>query len=565
MGANNFVAFATVPAGAQVGAQASVDLWTLVPATGLDPGFNLMCSGEFVGTIAVEGSLDGTQFNPVASFTLGGAQQAPGVGATEPVALQPVVVDEVVRYLRLRVMPGTVVTSAVFVTAGGAANCDCAGTGGVASVVAGTGISVNAADPANPIVSNTGVLSVTAGAGITVGGTAANPTVALTGAPYTLASLYTAGLGISDAANTLVGATFNTFFTDAGAIDVSETGSGAYAETLRKHSTSTPGVTLIQQALVTKMDFVGGVNTAGGVGRDFAIENQAGAANTFGTEQVNLFAQSIPATWYSPSISAAGSPPISYIRWFLQNRRGSGAQSQVYFNSDGVAWRQSMFPASGGPYILYADQIAMNPTAGGGAEPEVGSTIRHVSTGPATGPDDGVPVSIAGHDEVMTAKNLGSAQIAGRFDVVTATLTGGLSVRASYSATSLGMVDVVSASQDFKTATTFTVVPQSTGVQARVGSRFLPIAAYVEFTSIAALATGPSLKLGNNVAHDNVAPNLVVSNAAVTDNAIPFVMAATPSVIDLTATGIICEITVNAAGTTCTGRLHVIGAYVNVT
>jgi hypothetical protein len=127
MGANNFIAFATVPAGAGVGPKTSVDLWTLVPSTGLDPGFNVMCTGEFVGTITVEGSLDGAQFNPVGFFTLGSGQL---VGPFEPTfELAPIVVDDVVRYLRLRVMPGTTVTGPVFVTAGGGANCDCSGGG----------------------------------------------------------------------------------------------------------------------------------------------------------------------------------------------------------------------------------------------------------------------------------------------------------------------------------------------------------------------------------------------------------------------------------------------------
>jgi len=52
-----------------------------------------------------------------------------------------------------------------------------AGTGIVDSVVAGTGIAVDSSDPANPVVSNTGVLDVAAGTGITVGGTAQHPTV----------------------------------------------------------------------------------------------------------------------------------------------------------------------------------------------------------------------------------------------------------------------------------------------------------------------------------------------------------------------------------------------------
>lgn len=53
------------------------------------------------------------------------------------------------------------------------------GGGTVESVVAGTGISVNNADPTNPVVSNTGILSVSAGTGIGV--TAGqNPTISNT-------------------------------------------------------------------------------------------------------------------------------------------------------------------------------------------------------------------------------------------------------------------------------------------------------------------------------------------------------------------------------------------------
>lgn len=55
------------------------------------------------------------------------------------------------------------------------------GGGSVASIVAGTGISVNSTDPANPVVSNTGVLSVSAGTGITLGGTAQAPSIANAG------------------------------------------------------------------------------------------------------------------------------------------------------------------------------------------------------------------------------------------------------------------------------------------------------------------------------------------------------------------------------------------------
>ncbi len=54
------------------------------------------------------------------------------------------------------------------------------GSGIVDSVVAGTGIAVNSSDPANPVVSNTGVLDITAGTGISVGGSAQHPSVSST-------------------------------------------------------------------------------------------------------------------------------------------------------------------------------------------------------------------------------------------------------------------------------------------------------------------------------------------------------------------------------------------------
>lgn len=118
------------------------------------------------------------------------------------------------------------------------------------------------------------------------------------------------------------------------------------------------------------------------------------------------------------------------------------------------------------------------------------------------------------------------------------------------------LVDVISASIDFKTATVPVVVPVA------AGKRFLPIAAYVELTNVNTLTVGPSVKLGNNGGHDNVAPVLAVANTVVTDDVVPFVLAAAPVAIDLSATGIIAEVTVNATATTATGRVHVIGVYI---
>lgn len=75
--------------------------------------------------------------------------------------------------------------------------------GAVASVVAGTGISVNSADPANPIVTNTGVRTVTAGTNITLGGTATDPIVNASGA------LGVASVSAGDATVTIGGTATN--------------------------------------------------------------------------------------------------------------------------------------------------------------------------------------------------------------------------------------------------------------------------------------------------------------------------------------------------------------------
>ena len=148
MGTNNFIAFSPIPAGAAVGPQAAVDLWALVPNTGLQPGFTVICSGEFVGTIAIEGSLDGINYSPVGVDANGKAAGGFTVGArsNEPTAeaqydLSPLNVLDVVRYLRPRVGLGTTVRGPVQITVGGGQNCVC-GSGG------GTG--VGATGPTGP-------------------------------------------------------------------------------------------------------------------------------------------------------------------------------------------------------------------------------------------------------------------------------------------------------------------------------------------------------------------------------------------------------------------------------
>ena len=57
------------------------------------------------------------------------------------------------------------------------------GGGGIETIIAGAGISVDNTDPDNPIVSNTGVLSVTAGSNVSITGTAQDPIINADAAP----------------------------------------------------------------------------------------------------------------------------------------------------------------------------------------------------------------------------------------------------------------------------------------------------------------------------------------------------------------------------------------------
>jgi hypothetical protein len=73
------------------------------------------------------------------------------------------------------------------------------GGGVVDSVVAGTGIQVNATDPANPIVTNTGVLSVVAGTNVTVDDTnPQHPIVSATGGGIVDSVVAGAGIAVDD-------------------------------------------------------------------------------------------------------------------------------------------------------------------------------------------------------------------------------------------------------------------------------------------------------------------------------------------------------------------------------
>lgn len=435
------------------------------------------------------------------------------------------------------------------------------------------------------------VTQIVAGPGITVSppNGVGVVTISLTGAPYTLASLYNFGLTDSDADNTFVGGTGfgQTFFNDDGHIEIFSTGGFPLAIT-RQSVAQAVSVDVVTWRAKYPID-----NQSSSIEQIFSAVGPTDLVQSYGTHQTNL-AQAIAGTegYYTPPLPFTYSGSLSAERWFLLNRIGFGNTTQVYRSSDGIFYRDCLLPPADGPFVIDAEQMSMKPiSSSGSAVAQTGSVLRTIIKSKASGAGDG---ELLGGWSVTL---LGESH--GRFDIWAGTLAGGIqkamevtppgggdlssagtfaqsyiAARANLSnnggayspiatfadlgpvTTPLITQDIVSASQTFKApTTTFTVVPT-------VARRFLPIAAYVEFTTITALATGPSLKLGNNVAHDNVSPVLAVANTAVTDDIPPFVMAATPVVIDLTTNPITCEVTVNAAGTTCTGRVHVIGVYI---
>lgn len=134
MGANNFIALATIPAGSATGPLPAVDLFTLVPPSGIEGGFTVICDGEFEGTIAIEGSLDGVNFNPLGEFTLGKRS------GNQPLEPSPIVSPDVVRFLRPRIVIGNILAD-VFLTLGGTQNCACASADSIAeTLTSGEGV-----------------------------------------------------------------------------------------------------------------------------------------------------------------------------------------------------------------------------------------------------------------------------------------------------------------------------------------------------------------------------------------------------------------------------------------
>jgi hypothetical protein len=546
----------------------------------------------------------------VGSFTIGNPQL---VGSFEPTfELAPIVVDEVVRYLRLRVMPGTSISSAVFVTAGGGANCTCDTSGG-------------GPDPYNldpELVDNTQI-----GPGISADYARGDHVHGLAYSDDTLpedvlppGGTASAGLSVWPArrdhvhvlADLLPFDFTGTYFTFDIAVDGSEridqiaTDAPVTAElhwarrVTRKVSSPWP---------LQTDEFIAELPTSN---REVGLFQNFWAKRTdtlelrhFMRTRESVYSNADTGQWLDPAIFFGG----LLSTWELGLAGGDDEtfrDNTHVFNSDGNLTSRPLLPA-GGPYFLashvidgYQFQTPADGTIYGYWVKNLGrfgyTQDAHSGSGGNTLTDSsafwqltrivdsGFTAAFSnalelypgelrivnfhadelarlvledGENSPVSGSNEAAFRYRGTTDKAELSVNAGAyeAILTSPSAAVGAVVDVPSASTDFKTATTFTIVPTA-------GRRFLPIAAYVEFTTITALATGPTIKLGNNVAHDNVAPDLVVANTAVTDNALPFVMATIPQVIDLTATGIIGEMTVNAAGTTCTGRVHVLGVYI---
>jgi len=111
-GQNSFGTLASLAAGFS-GLTSAVDLSTLFPPTGPEVGLCFACEGSFTGTIVVMGSLNGSNYCPIGSFT---RSRVPD-GAPASVEFTVLTTSEKLRYVKLNVQG--VLTGAVTVTVGG--------------------------------------------------------------------------------------------------------------------------------------------------------------------------------------------------------------------------------------------------------------------------------------------------------------------------------------------------------------------------------------------------------------------------------------------------------------
>lgn len=134
---NFFLPVATLPLGFE-GPQISIDLVALVPPTGLDRHLTFICTGNFIGVVAVEGSTDNANWSVLTEFISGiDADDEPG----PKLEFSPQITDNAtVRFLRANVRGQIIEITKISVA--GEQNCDCASSisenlinGGTALVV----------------------------------------------------------------------------------------------------------------------------------------------------------------------------------------------------------------------------------------------------------------------------------------------------------------------------------------------------------------------------------------------------------------------------------------------
>jgi hypothetical protein len=116
---NFFFSFPVVPASAG-GPQAAIDLFAVAPPTGLDPEITFICTGEFEGALAIEGSADGVDWDVLTQFTVG---KDADLLAGPRLELSPIVASATVRFLRVN--SKATVRTATTITAGASQNCAC--------------------------------------------------------------------------------------------------------------------------------------------------------------------------------------------------------------------------------------------------------------------------------------------------------------------------------------------------------------------------------------------------------------------------------------------------------
>lgn len=136
-GLNDFLSLAALVPG-NTGPQPALDLFTLVAATGMDIS-NVACSGSFIGQISIESSLDGINFSPLGGFLSSQTQRGSNPGQ---LMFDPLIVNQVIRYIRVNVLPSTIITGPTSLTIGGPQNCACTTP---PPPVSGEGVTVNQA------------------------------------------------------------------------------------------------------------------------------------------------------------------------------------------------------------------------------------------------------------------------------------------------------------------------------------------------------------------------------------------------------------------------------------